>query len=244
MGEGGQGGTLARQTFQINGYAAIQIPMKNKLLLPLSLLFFSLFMQAQTVSLTYYEGSEVLDSCSGCANPIQSRLFTGVKVTKGSRVTYVDAPYSIRRYSTSRLKFEIISAVSGNSARFNYSEVNSTTYPSATRLYDELRIHQNFVPGLQTILTDTTVTTLTNAHRENVVNYSATQLTHTLNLPATPVNGQECVILFNSAVTNLTISGNGTTLRGTAATTAAVGACLVYRYVGDIASPAWIRKLI
>lgn len=218
--------------------------MKKNLLFLLSFLFLSLIMQAQTVTFSYYDGSEVLDSCTNCTNPIQSRLFTGVKVTKGSRVTYIEAPYSIRRYSTSRLKFEIKSAVSGNSARFTYSEVSSTTYPTAARLYDELRIHQSNAPGLYTSVTDTTTTTFTNAHAENVVTFAATQLTHTFNLPATPVDGQVCIITFNSAVTNLTISGNGTTLSGTAATTAAVGTCLVYRYFGTLAAPKWIRKII
>lgn len=222
------------------------LPMKFKsLLIFLPALFCALFLPAQSVSLAYYEGSEVLDSCTGCTNPYQSFLFTGVKVTTGTRVTYVHAPYSIRRYGTSRLKFEIISALqNGGSARFNYSQVNSTTYPSAARLYDDLRVHQSAEPGLYTAITDTTTTTLTNAHAENVISFSATQLTHTLNLPATPVDGQVCIIVFNSAITNLTVSGNGTTLSGTAATSAAVGTCLVYRYYGTLASPKWIRKVI
>jgi hypothetical protein len=220
--------------------------MKNKILTFLFLFLFTALAQAQTtpaVTLTFLDNAEILDSCSGCTNPYQSFLFTGVKVTAGSRVTYVDAPYSVRRYGTSRLKFEIKSAVSGNSARFAYGQVNSTTYPSATRLYDALRVGQERLPGLYTILTDTTVTTLTNAHVDNVVNYAATQLTHTLNLPATPHDGQICRILFNSIVTNLTIGGNSTTLRGTAATSAVVGTRLEYRYLGNLATPTWLRQL-
>lgn len=221
--------------------------MKQRFFTFFAFMLLAAFIQAQTtpsVTLAYYESSEVLDSCSGCTNPYQSFMFTGVKVTAGSRVTYIEAPYSIRRYSTGRLKFEIKSSVSGNSARFNYAQVNSTTYPTVARLYDELRIHQTNAPGLYTSITDTTTTTLTNAHAENAVTFAATQLTHTFNLPATPVDGQECIITFNSIVTNLTISGNGTTLSGTAATTAAVGTCLVYRYFGTLAAPKWIRKII
>lgn len=142
-----------------------------------------------------------------------------------------------------RLKFEIKSLATGSTVRFAYGQVNSTTYPSATRLYDDLRVHAQTSPGLYTLMTDTTVTLLTNAHAQTVINFAATQLTHTLTLPATPVDGQEVIITFNSAVTNLTIGGNSTTLRGTAPTTAAIGARLIYRYYGTLASPAWIREI-
>jgi len=197
------------------------------------------------VTLTYYDQAEILDSCSGCVNPYQSRVFTGVKVAKAGRTSvWIDAPYTVRRYSTGRLKFEVKSSVTGTSSTFAYGQVNSTTYPSATRLYDDLRLHERTAPGLYTLVTDTTTTTLTNAKAETVINFSATQATHTLNLPATPVDGQECIITFNSVITALTISGNGTTLSGTAATSAAVGTCLRYRYYGTLASPAWIRQII
>ena len=221
--------------------------MKNRFFLLLFGLLFAAFAQAQStpaVTLTYLESYEILDSCTGCTNPYQSRLFTGVKVTVGGRYTYVDWPYQVRRYSTSRLKFEIKSLATGSTVRFAYGQVNSTTYPSATRLYDDLRVHAQTSPGLYTLMTDTTVTLLTNAHAQTVINFAATQLTHTLTLPATPVDGQEVIITFNSAVTNLTIGGNSTTLRGTAPTTAAIGARLIYRYYGTLASPAWIREII
>lgn len=221
--------------------------MKNRIFLLLLGLLFTALAHAQStpaVTLTYLESSEILDSCTGCTNPYQSRLFTGVKVTVGGRNTYVDWPYQVRRYSTSRLKFEVKSLATGSTVRFAYGQVNSTTYPSAARLYTDLMIHAQVTPGLYTLVTDTTTTALTNAHAETVINFAATQLTHTLNLPATPVDGQELFIVFNSAITNLTIGGNGTTLRGTAPTTAAVGARLYYRYYGTLASPAWIRQII
>lgn len=221
--------------------------MKKFLFPLLCFLLFTALAQAQTtpaVTLTYLESTEVLDSCSGCTNPYQSYLFTGVKVTAGTRVTYIAAPYSIRRYSTGRLRFELKSGLTSASVRFAYGQVNSTTYPSATRLYDDLRVHAQLSPGLYTIVTDTTTTTLTNAHAETVINFAATQATHTLNLPATPVNGQIAMVTFNSIVTALTVAGNGTTLRGTAATTGVVGTVLVYRYYGTLATPAWIRQLI
>lgn len=218
--------------------------MKNKFFTFLFLLAFAAFAQAQTspaVTLTFLDNSEILDSCSGCTNPYQSFLFTGVKVTAGSRVTYIDAPYSIRRYSTSRLKFEIKSAVSGNSARFAYGQVNSTTYPTVTRLYDALRVGQMQEPGLYTNVTATGTVTLTNAKQNNLINSGGTQASQTFNLPATPVDGQVCRLVFNNIVTTLTISGNGTTLSGTAATTAAVGTALVYRYYAS--ATKWIREL-
>ena len=220
--------------------------MKNKFnfLHIFALLLFSAIAQAQTspaVTLQFLESSEVLDSCTGCTNPYQSHLFTGVKVTVGNRVTYVDAPYSIRRYGTSRLKFELKSAVSGNSVRFAYGQVNSTTYPTVTRLYDDLRIQRFSEPGLYTNVTATGTVTLTNAHQINLINSGGTQASQTFNLPATPVDGQVCRLVFNNIVTTLTISGNGTTLSGTAATTAAVGTALVYRYYAT--ATKWIREL-
>ncbi len=218
--------------------------MKKKLFPILALLLFAVLSFAQTtpaVTLTYLEQSEVLDSCSGCTNPYQSYLFTGVKVTVGSRATYIAAPYSIRRYSTGRLKFELKSGLTGQSVRFAYGQVNSTTYPSATRLYDDLRLHQITEPGLYTNVTATGTVTLTNARQLNLINSGGTQATQTFNLPANPVDGQVCRLVFNNIVTTLTISGNGTTLSGTAATTAAVGTALVYRYYATASK--WIREL-
>lgn len=218
--------------------------MKKHLFLTFFLSLFALFLSAQTtpaVTLTYYDQAEVLDSCTGCTNPYQSRLFTGVKVTSGTRATYIDAPYSVRRYSTSRLKFEVKSAGTGTSARFAYGQVNSTTYPSATRLYDDLRIHQSRSMAMATNVTATGTVTLTNVSVNNLINSGSTQATQTFNLPVTPVDGQLCRLVFNNIVTTLTISGNGTTLSGTAATTAAVGTRLEYRYYA--AATKWIREI-
>lgn len=207
-------------------------------------LLFALSADAQTspaVTLTYYDQTEILDSCVGCVNPYQSRLFSGVKVTAGTKATWIEAPYTVRRYGTSRLKFEIKSAVNGASARFAYGQVNSTTYPSATRLYNEIRIRQGPSVSGYTNVTGTGTQTLTNAHEVNLINSGSTQASQTFNLPVTPVDGQLCFLVFNNIVTTLTIAGNGTTLVGTEATTAAVGTQLKYRYYATVTK--WIREL-
>lgn len=167
-------------------------------------------------------------------------MFDGIKVTKGTTKYYLNYPLEIIRSGTGNNTFEIREVGGGGAVNFKYSQVNATTYPTATRLYDALRMHQQQrLSGSATYLTDTTTVTLLNTNVLSVVNFSATQVTHTLNLPATPTNGQRCQIAFNSIVTTLTVAGNGTTLRGTAATTAVVGTYLEYLYDSTLA--AWLR---
>lgn len=196
--------------------------------------------QSPAVSFTFYDNATVYDSCNGCTNPYKTRLFDGIKVNVGNQKFWLNYPVEVIRSGTGNNTFEVREVGGGGAVRFKYSQVNATTYPTAQRLYDALRMHQQQrLSGSATYLTDTTTTTLTNINALNVVNFSATQLTHTLNLPATPTNGQICKIAFNSIVTNLTISGNGTTLVGTAATTAVVGTYLEYLYDSTLAK--WLR---
>ena len=77
------------------------------------------------------------------------------------------------------------------------------------------------------------------ANVDNLINQGSTQSSFTLKLPASAYDGDEVSITFNNAVTTLTIDGNGNTLSGTAASTAAVGTRLRYKYFGTASK--WIR---
>jgi len=87
--------------------------------------------------------------------------------------------------------------------------------------------------GTGTVTASSTIT-------DNIYNPGGTQATLTYNLPASPLDGQVCKITFNDVVTTLTVSGNGNTLSGTAATTAGVGTALEYKYYHVVAE--WIRR--
>lgn len=86
--------------------------------------------------------------------------------------------------------------------------------------------------GTGTVTASSTIT-------DNLYNPGSLQATLTYNLPASPVDGQLCKITFNNTVTTLTVSGNGNTLSGTAATSAAVGTALEYKFYNTVS--AWIR---
>lgn len=199
--------------------------------------------QAQTtpaVSFTFYDNQTVLDSCTGCTNPYRTRLFDGVNVLVGRTKYFLNYPVEVIRSGTSNNTFEIREVGGGGAVRFKYTQVNATTYPTAQRLYDALMINaQKTYAGYSVITSTTSPVTLTNLNADNLINQGGTQATFTFNLPATPVDGQRCVLSFNNIVTTLTISGNSTTLSGTAATTAAVGTRLEYKYYAS--ATKWLR---
>lgn len=73
---------------------------------------------------------------------------------------------------------------------------------------------------------------------DNFIDGSGTLAALTIKLPVTPFDGQRVLLTFRQAVTTLTIDGNGTTLLGTAPTSASVGTRLMYKfYKGD----GWLR---
>ena len=200
-------------------------------------------MQAQTtpaVTLTYYDGATILDSCTNCVNPYRTRTFSGVKAQVGRTKYYLNYPIEVIRSGSGNNTFEIREVGGGGAVRFKYSQVNATTYPTAQRLYDALMLNDSKrAEGYTTITSTSSPVTLTNANVDNFINQGGTQATFTFNLPATPIDGQRCFLSFNNIVTTLTISGNSTTLGGTAATAAAVGTRLEYKYYA--AGTKWLR---
>ena len=73
---------------------------------------------------------------------------------------------------------------------------------------------------------------------DNLINPAGTIAALTIKLPVDPADGQIVQITFADIVTTLTMNGNGNTLLGTAATSAAVGTRLTYKFYKGV---GWIR---
>lgn len=73
---------------------------------------------------------------------------------------------------------------------------------------------------------------------DNLLNQGGTQATFTFNLPASPIDGELCLLTFNNAVTVLTISGNGNSVVGSLPTTAAIASHFEFKFYTGI---GWIR---
>lgn len=65
------------------------------------------------------------------------------------------------------------------------------------------------------------------------------QTTLQINLPASPTDGQVCMVSFFDVVTTLTISGNGNTIYGTALVTAGLGTTATYVFSTGM---GWFRQ--
>ncbi len=76
--------------------------------------------------------------------------------------------------------------------------------------------------------------TLLSGKVDNLINPAGTLSTLTIELPANPNDGQTVKMTFRRAITTLTIDGNGSTLVGTAPTSAAIGTQLEYKYYTGI----------
>lgn len=94
---------------------------------------------------------------------------------------------------------------------------------------------------VDTVVTDTANITLTHMG-VTPFDFTGTQATFTVTLPASPIDGDVVTLTFDDIVTALTISGGSKTIRGTAATAAAVGTVLEYVYIGKSIGK-WYRRL-
>jgi hypothetical protein len=89
------------------------------------------------------------------------------------------------------------------------------------------------------VTSTTSPVTLSSTIPDNLINQGSTQATFTLNLPASPVDGQICRITYANAISTLTIDGNGTTILGSAVTTGVIGSQRAFKYYA--AASAWIK---
>lgn len=89
------------------------------------------------------------------------------------------------------------------------------------------------------ITSTTSPVTLSSTIADNLINQGSTQATFTLNMPASPINGQVVMITYNNAITTLTIHGNGNTIVGSAVTTAVAGSQRKFKFYTGI---GWIKQ--
>lgn len=89
------------------------------------------------------------------------------------------------------------------------------------------------------ITSTTSPVTLSSTISDNLINQGSTQATFTLNMPASPVDGQVLYITYNNAITTLTIDGNGNTIVGSAVTTAVAGSQRKFKFYSGI---GWIKQ--
>jgi hypothetical protein len=80
--------------------------------------------------------------------------------------------------------------------------------------------------------------TLSSTYSDNLINQGGTQATFTLNMPASPEDGQVCTITYNNAISTLTIDGNGETIVGSAVVTAVPGSQRKFKFYSGI---GWIK---
>ena len=81
--------------------------------------------------------------------------------------------------------------------------------------------------------------TLSSTYSDNLINQGGTQATFTLEMPASPDDGQVCYITFNNAISTLTIDGNGETIVGSAVVTGVAGSQRKFKFYSGI---GWIKQ--
>lgn len=105
---------------------------------------------------------------------------------------------------------------------------------------DIFTVRQNAIENYSVISSTTSPVNLNGTAPDYLISQGATQATFTFSLPATPDDGEVCKLTFHNIVTTLTITAQGgISILGTAATTAAVGTQLEYKYYTSVS--AWIR---
>jgi len=88
------------------------------------------------------------------------------------------------------------------------------------------------------VTSTTSPVTLSSIYPDNLINQGGTQATFTLNLPASPLDGQICTITYNNAISVLTVDGNGETIVGSAVTTGVPGSQRKFKFYAGI---GWIK---
>ena len=130
---------------------------------------------------------------------------------------------------------------SGTSTTNNFAgntAFGSTSAPAQSAdFYGNVRLRALRMEDYATLAGTGTVTASTTIS-DNLYKPGSTQATLTLNLPGSPTDMQICSVGFGNIVTTLTVSGNGSTLNGTAPTTAAVGDSFAYKFYSGT---GWIK---
>lgn len=120
------------------------------------------------------------------------------------------------------------------------ADYSATILTNNRSIPDIFTVRQNAIENYSVITSTTSPVNLNGTAPDYLISQGATQATFTFSLPATPDDGEICKLTFHNIVTALTITAQGgISILGTAATTAAVGTQLEYKYYTSIS--AWIR---
>jgi hypothetical protein len=154
-------------------------------------------------------------------------LFTINNVQNGDQLNiYKNRTIQFNAYGTGIMEASDLSKTQSNYIAGFATDGTVLDIPINTELYN-------------TITSTTSPQTLSSTRADNLINQGGTQATFTLNLPASPVDGQVCMITYNNAITALTIDGNGNTIVGSAVTTAVAGSQRKFKFYSGI---GWIKQ--
>lgn len=112
-------------------------------------------------------------------------------------------------------------------------------YNSTTGNWEAAAVTQVFTEEYNNITSTSSPVTLSSTIADNLINQGGTQSTFTLNMPASPVDGQVCYITFNNAISTLTVDGNGNTIVGSAVVTGVPGSQRKFKFYTGI---GWIKQ--
>jgi len=134
----------------------------------------------------------------------------------------------IKNRGVTLLKLAASGAANGQFPKFNSTSGN----------WEAGVVTQVFTEEYNTVTSTTSPVTLSSTQADNLINQGGTQATFTLNLPASPVDGQVCTITYNNAITTLTIDGNGETIVGSAVVTGVPGSQRKFKFYTGI---GWMK---
>lgn len=147
----------------------------------------------------------------------------------------------IRGYKGSSTPEAAVTAPIGSIFQRSDGSTNTSLYvkESGTGNTGWKAVGQTLTEQYNEVTSTTSPVTLSSTIADNLINQGGTQATFTLNLPASPVDGQVCTITYVNNITTLTIDGNGTTVIGSAVTTGVPGSQRKYKYYA--AASAWVK---
>jgi len=147
----------------------------------------------------------------------------------------------IRGYKGSGSPEGVVTAPVGSIYQRSDGSTNTSIYTkeSGTGNTGWKGVGQTLTEQYNEVTSTTSPVTLSSTIADNLINQGGTQATFTLNLPASPVDGQVCTITYVNNITTLTLDGNGTTVIGSAVTTGVPGSQRKYKYYA--AASAWVK---
>lgn len=164
---------------------------------------------------------------------VKNRSITTIKIEDNAINSAKVAPQTldsadIKNRGVTLLKLAASGATNGQVPKFN----------STTGNWEAAAVTQVFTEEYNIVTSTSSPVTLSSIQSDNLIDQGGTQATFTLNLPASPLNGQICTITYNNAITTLTIDGNGNTIVGSAVVTGVPGSQRKFKFYTGI---GWMK---